>query len=96
MDIGYTSFLWFCFFITVLVIYNLIACGLFSVARPARHIMGGVSPHAARRSGRLRGVRHGFALRAMSLRDGIPLPDNGNLHRTMPFLVKITMFSTVA
>ena len=30
---------------------------------------GGISPHAARRSGRLRGVKHGFALRAVSLRD---------------------------
>ena len=95
MDIGYTSFLWFCFFITVLVIYNLIACGLFSVARPARHIMGGVSPHAARRSGRLRGVRHGFALRAMSLRDGIPLPYGDSLHRIMLSFVKLSLANTV-
>ncbi len=31
----------------------------------------------------------------MSLRDGIPLPDNDNLHQTMQFFVKITMTSTV-
>ena len=50
----------------------------------------GVSPHATRRSGRLRGARHVFALRAMPLRDGIPWPDNGNLHQPVQFSAKIT------
>ena len=56
---------------------------------------GAVSPHAARRSGRLRGVKHGFALRAMSLRDGITFSDNDNLHQAMQFFVKISFDNTV-
>ncbi len=56
---------------------------------------GGISPHAARRSGRLRRVRHGFALRAMSLRDGIPLPYGDSLHRIMLSFVKLSLASTV-
>ena len=55
----------------------------------------GISPHAARRSGRLRRVRHGFALRAMSLRDGIPLPYGNSLHRIMLSFVKLSVASTV-
>ena len=42
-----------------------------SVARPARYIIWFIVPHAARRSGRWRGVKHSFALRAMSLRDDV-------------------------
>jgi len=77
----------------VLAIYNLILVDCFNGA-PRALYHGGISPHAARRSGRLRGVKHGFALHAMSLRDGIPLPDKDNLHQTMQFFVKITMTMT--
>ncbi|MBR5026621.1 MAG: hypothetical protein IKX48_16280, partial [Victivallales bacterium] len=83
-------------FHTVLAIHNLILeeQRLFQVAHPVRYDGRRALPHAARRSGRLRGVKHGFALHAMSLRDGIPLPDKDNLHQTMQFFVKITMTMT--
>ena len=54
-----------------------------------------ISPHAARRSERLREVRHGFALRAMSLRDGIPLLYIDSLCRIMQSSVKLSVVSTV-
>ena len=54
--------------------------------------------HFTPRYAPLRALAWGYdciVLRAMSLRDGIPLPDNDSLHRTMQFFVKITMNSTV-
>ena len=42
------------------------------VARPARYDRMASPPQAARRSGRLPAVKHGYALRAVSLRDYVP------------------------
>ena len=42
------------------------------VARPARYDRVAFPPQAARRSGRLPAVKHGYALRAVSLRDDVP------------------------
>ena len=42
--------------LTVLTIYNLITCRLFSVTRSARYGRGDILPHSARHSGRLGGV----------------------------------------
>ena len=65
------------------------------MARSVRYVMGGISPHAARRAGRLRGARHGFALRAMLLRDGIPVSGQRQPPANHAIFVKITMTSTV-
>jgi len=58
------------------------------VARPARYKRRRIPPQAACRSGRLPAVKHGYALRALSLSDGILPSDNANLHRIMQFLSK--------
>ena len=81
----------------MLAIHNLILeeQRLFQVAHPVRYDGRRALPHAARRSGRLRGVMHGLALRAMSLRDGILLPYGVSLHQFLSSLVKLTMASTV-
>jgi hypothetical protein len=78
---------------TVLAIYNLIASRPFSVARPARDIKGCSSPRCAP----LRALAWGYdcvALRAMPLRDGIPLPYGGNICWMQSF-AKLSMANTV-
>ena len=81
--------------IPVLAIYNLIACRLFSVARSARYERG---RHLPPLCVPLRALWWGydcFALRAMSLRDGIQLPYGDNLRRIMQSFVKLSMANTV-
>ena len=72
---------------TVLAICNSITCQPFSVARFACYAKGRFSPRYAP----LRALAWGYdciALRAMSLRDGISLPDNDNFHKSCRFLSK--------
>ena len=65
------------------------------MARPARYDRRRLLPQAARRSGRLPAVKHGSALRAVSLRDGIPLSGNDRFCRINQSFVKKTMAGTV-
>ena len=65
------------------------------MARSARHVKGHSSPP---RYAPLRALARGYdciALRAMPLRDGIPLPYSGNFCRIMQSLIKSIMVNTL-